>query len=376
MKLLSLLLLTILPVFVGAITTNAQEETTEPDRGTAIFIEDKMVKGYYPYSTMVAPFNPKTKPLYPVVDIHTHFPLDTDVQFLIRKMDELGLKRVVNLSGGWGDELDQKLNKFHRSFPGRIDIFFNIDFSRIDEDDFGNKIANDLKEAHANGVSGIKLFKNFGLTRKDKTGNIIALDDERLDPIWQMAGELDIPVLQHIADPTAFFEPIDEKNERWLQLARHPDWSFYGDEFPSRSQLFAQRDRLITNHPNTKFIGAHIGSHADDLAAAAAVLEKHANFYVEISGRVAALGRQPYSARKFLMKYQDRVMFGTDRYPGRPDQPRYKIYYRFLETDDEYFEYYDHPFPPTGEWKIYGVYLPEDVLKKIYYQNAEKIMGK
>ena len=199
MKSLLLRLITVSLVSMGVISLNAQEENVEPDRGTAIFIEDKMVKGYYPYSTMVTSVNPKAKPLFPVIDIHTHFSLDTDPQFIIKKMNELGLKRIVNLSGGWGDQLEQMLDKFHRPFPGKIDIFFNIDFSRIDEDDFGNKIAQDLKSAHAMGVSGIKLFKNFGLTRKDKSGKIIAIDDERLDPVWQMAGELDIPILHRNA---------------------------------------------------------------------------------------------------------------------------------------------------------------------------------
>jgi predicted TIM-barrel fold metal-dependent hydrolase len=184
-----------------------------------------------------------------------------------------------------------------------------------------------------------------------------------------------MPVLMHTGDPAAFFRPVDRHNERWMQLRRHPEWSFAGEGFPGLDELFAQRDRVMRRHPETTFIGAHVASSAEDLAAAARVLDEHPNFFVDIAGRVAELGRQPYTARRFFIEYQDRILFGTDRYPGRPDQPRYAIYFRFLETADEYFDYFDHPFPPEGEWKIYGIDLPEQVLKKVYHENASRLLG-
>jgi predicted TIM-barrel fold metal-dependent hydrolase len=184
-----------------------------------------------------------------------------------------------------------------------------------------------------------------------------------------------MPVLIHSADPPAFFEPVDEKNERWMQLKRHPEWSFAGPQFPKRDELLAQRNRRIARHSNTVFIVAHLAEHADDLAAAGKFLDKHSNTYVDMSAREAELGRQPYSARKFFIKYADRILFGTDRYPGRGDQPRNRIYYRMLETDDEYFDYYESVFPPTGDWKIYGLNLPEDVLKKVYRDNALRALA-
>jgi predicted TIM-barrel fold metal-dependent hydrolase len=182
-----------------------------------------------------------------------------------------------------------------------------------------------------------------------------------------------MPVLIHSADPLAFFQPIDRNNERLMQLGRHPDWSFYGPQFPDREEVLAQRNRVLARHPGTSFIGAHLGGNAEDLAALGEVLDRYPNFVVDISGRVAELGRQPYSARRFFLKYPDRILFGTDRYPGRPDQPRHRVYYRFLETQDEYFEYHEHDFPPTGEWRIHGIFLPDDVLEKVYHLNADAL---
>jgi predicted TIM-barrel fold metal-dependent hydrolase len=232
-----------------------------------------------------------------------------------------------------------------------------------------------LERAHARGMAGVKIFKSLGLTIKDRSGRIVPIDDPRIDPIWAACGRLRIPVLIHSADPVAFFQPIDEKNERWLQLKRHPDWSFYGSAFPAREDVLLQRDRAIARHPRTTFIGAHLGDNGEDLGALEARLGRFRNFVVDLSAREAEMGRQPYSTRAFLIRWQDRVLFGTDRYPGRVDQPRNRLYYRLLETADEYFKYYDHPFPPTGEWRVYGLHLPDGVLRKIYQSNADRVLG-
>ncbi len=341
--------------------------------GKALYIGDEVLKDYRPTTTLVTENHLISKAKYPVVDVHTHFGLDQDPEVILGSMDALGVKRVVNLSGGWGENLDKILQKFKNFAPERFIIMCNIDFSRIDEIDFGKKMSAFLEEAHSKGAGGLKIFKSLGLNIKDKSGKIVSVDDPRLDAIWAKAGELGMPVLIHVADPAAFFQPTDRFNERWLQLKRHPDWSFYGNEFPSKDSILKQRNNILGRHPNTLFIGAHIGNSAEDLKSLSELLDKYSNFYVDISGRVAELGRQPYLARKFFIKYQDRILFGTDRYPGKTVQPRYRIYYRFLETADEYFDYYKHPFPPTGEWKIYGIFLPDKVLRKVYYENSKKI---
>ena len=333
-----------------------------------------MVRGYRPTSTLVVPAAAMDTARYPAVDVHCHWSVDDDPHAMLRAMDERNVRSAVNLSGGWGDQLDALLTRHHAVAPERLLIFCNVDFARTGEPDFGATTIAFLEDAHRRGVSGLKVFKSLGLTTRDGSGAIVAVDDPRLDPIWAACGRLGMPVLIHTADPAAFFAPTDETNERWMQLQRHPSWSFAGPAFPSRDELFAQRNRMIARHPGTNFICAHVGSHADDLAAADRFLAAHSNAYLDISGRVGALGRQPFGARRFLIEHQDRVLFGTDRYPGRSDQPRYRIYYRFLETADEYFDYYDHPFPPAGDWRIYGVDLPDDVLEKIYHGNADRIL--
>src|SRR5690606_27172628 len=259
---------------------------------------------------------------------------------------------------------DATLAKFDPETYPRLITFTTIDFSRLDEPSFAGEVRKSLAEAKARGVRGIKIFKTLGLSMKDSAGRVVPIDDPRIDVIWQAAGELGLPVLVHSADPAAFWEPLDETNERWLQLKRHPNWSFHGPQFPDRVEILEQFDRVVERHPQTTFIAAHLGNWAENLPELARRLEKYPNRYADISAREAEWGRQPYTARKFFIKYADRLLFGTDRYPGREEQPRYRIYFRMLETDDEYFDYYDHPYPPTGEWKVYGLFLPDDVLKK------------
>jgi predicted TIM-barrel fold metal-dependent hydrolase len=360
----------------GGVGRAQPPEVDETDLGPAVYVGDTIIKGYDPTPALVTPVTLVPRPKYPATDIHAHWSMQLDPAVLLASMDDLGVERAINLSGGFGPQLDRMLERFHRAAPGRLLIFANIDFTRIDEPNFGAGMAAALEAAAAKGVAGVKIFKSLGLTIKDDSGKVVAVDDPRLDPIWAACGRLGIPVLIHSADPIAFFEPIDEQNERWVQLHRHPDWSFHGPQFPSFAEVLAQHDRMIARHPGTTFISAHMGSQAEDLTALAERLARLPNLHVDISGRVAELGRQPYAARRFLLQWQDRVLYGTDRYPGRPDQPRHRIYCRFLETADEYFKYYDHPFPPTGEWRIYGVHLPDEVLRKIYQTNADRVLGR
>ncbi|MGF1633307.1 MAG: amidohydrolase family protein [Phycisphaerae bacterium] len=350
-------------------------DPADPGLGQALYIGDELLKPYDPEPALVVPQNLVQKPKFPVIDVHCHWGPEVSPDFLLQSMDDLGVKAAVNLSGGYGPKLEAMLARYHDAAPGRLLILMNLPWENINEPDFGPRNAAYIEAMHAKGVAGLKIFKSLGLTTRDDAGNLVRIDDPRLDPIWAKCGELGIPVLIHAADPVAFFQPIDAKNERWLQLHRHPSWSFYGEQFPSREEVLNQRDTVLGRHPGTTFIGAHVANNSEDLAALRKRLEKYPNLVADISGRVAELGRQPYSARRLFMDYPDRILFGTDRYPGRPDQPRYRIYYRFLETADEYFKYYDHPFPPTGEWRIYGIHLPDDVLRKVYHENAERIFG-
>jgi hypothetical protein len=331
---------------------------------------------YRPRSMLQTPEHPVSRARFPVADVHCHWSGDLAPEALVADMDRLGIAYAVNLSGGWGAQLDTLLERYQGFAPDRFEILMNVDFSEIDQPGFGSKWAGLLEEAKAKGAAGLKIFKDLGLTIRDGSGELVPIDDPRLDPIWAKCGELGLPVLIHSADPLAFFEPIDRFNERLMQLGRHPDWSFYGPQFPDRGEILAQRNRVLEKHPGTTFIGAHLGANAEDLAALGRVLDRYPNFVVDIAGRVAELGRQPYTARRFFLEYPDRILFGTDRYPGRASQPRYRPYFRFLETRDEYFEYHEHDFPPTGEWRIHGIFLPDDVLEKVYHLNADRLFGK
>src|SRR5262245_48536491 len=297
-------------------------QKSEDERaGVAVWVGDELLKDYDPKSTLVTKQSPIDKPKFPVIDIHCHWNLDRDPKALLAAMDDLGETRAINLSGGYGDQLRKMLSKFTSAAPERLLIFANIDFKRIDEPDFGAHMAADLEQARQLGARGLKIFKDLGLTIKDKSGRVVPIDDPRLDPIWDKCGELKLPVLIHAGDPIAFFQPIDRNNERWMQLRRHRDWNFDGPGFPTYDQVLAQQDRMIARHPRTVFISAHLSNSGEDLQRLSHWLDERPNVYVDLSGRGAELGRQPYAARKFLIQYQDRVLFGTDRCPWRPEQP-------------------------------------------------------
>jgi len=280
---------------------------------------------------------------------------------------------VVSLDGLSADDFYKKhLEVSRRVSAERLLVFFRPDFSRVDEPDFGVREAARLEEAVRLGARGLKISKALGLTVRDASGKLVPVDDPRLDPIWAKCGELDVPVMIHVSDPKAFFTPVDRFNERYDELGAHPDWSFYGDKFPSKEEILAQRNRVIERHPETTFIGAHMGNLPEELGRVALWLETYPNFHVDIDARISELGRQPHTARKFFIRYQDRVVFGTDT---PPDAEAYRVYYRFLETDDEYID-------PAGghhlqgRWMIYGVHLPDEVLEKIYYKNALRVLSK
>lgn len=323
---------------------------------------------------------------YPVVDVHTHPRLRFRhspglLAGFVRVMDQHNIALCVSLDGRLGEELDEHL-AYLKPYEDRFLVFANVDWQGDGRRDdpaswachrpgFGRRIAQQLADAKQRGAVGLKVFKQLGLGYKNPDGSLIAIDDPRWDPIWAACGELGLPVIIHSADPVAFFEPIDERNERWEELHRHPDWSFYGEQFPSHDELLAARNRVIERHPKTTFIGAHMANYPENLAAVGEWLDRYPNLVVEISSRIAELGRQPYTTRQFFLQYQDRIMFGTD---GPRPAARLLPHWRFFETRDEYFRYAENDFPPQGLWNIHGIDLPDDVLRKLYHENAVRVI--
>jgi predicted TIM-barrel fold metal-dependent hydrolase len=348
---------------------------------------DLLLKNWRPERQLVVKQTRILKPKYPVIDVHNHLALFGGLDSLkahLREMDEAGVWQAVSLDGFHYSGFFQDWMKIGRDFfkehlaacnklaPERFKVFYVPYYEAVDDPDFGEIEARKLEEAVRLGVRGVKIHKILGLYLKDKSGKYVAVDDLRFDPIWAKCGELGIPVMIHVSDPKAFFSPVDERNERYDEIGEHPDWAFNGEEFYSKEELLAQRNRVIARHPNTIFIGAHMGTLPEELHQVANWLDNYPNFYVDIDARIAELGRQPYTARKFMLRYQDRVMFGTD---VKPNAEYYRTYYRFLETDDEYFDYSPGMIHNQGRWKIYGLYLPDEVLEKIYNKNALKIFG-
>ncbi|MCC7085961.1 MAG: amidohydrolase family protein [Pirellulales bacterium] len=340
-------------------------------------IKDLKLKDWKPTSMLKAKVSRIHRPAFPVIDVHNHLGggkkklTPEQVQKYLNALDEAGVQTVVDLDGMWDDTLKETLAALDEAHPGRFLTFAQINFNGIDNDDWSQRETKRLKASFAAGAKGLKFHKSLGLTIRYQDGRLMPVDDPKLDPIWKLCGEMHKPIMIHVADPAAFFTPLDQYNERWHELNSHPDWLFYGDKFPSRDEILAQRNRAIAKHPETTFIGAHVGNNSEDLATVGKWLDMYPNFYVDIDARISELGRQPYTARKFLIKYQDRVMFGTDT---SPNVEAYRIYYRFLETDDEYFDCAaSHHL--QGFWMIYGVDLPKEVLEKIYRTNAIKVLG-
>lgn len=329
---------------------------------------DLRLSDFAPVSALKVPVHEIERPRFPVIDYHNH--LDSlRPDDVLRILDACGIEKIVNITMQVGQEALDTLDRFHRAAPERFASIGWMDWTGIERADFTQLSLERLERLVEHGARGIKFWKDCGLSVRDASGGLLRIDDERLAPIFDKAAELGIPVMFHTADPDAFFTSIDRFNERYEELAAHPDWSFYGSSV-SKAELLAQRNRVIARHPGTTFVGAHIGESSEDLAAVAALLEQFPNFYVDLSARAAELGRQPYTARKFFLKYADRILFGADLLP---DVEMYRLYYRFLETDDEYFDYPSHA-SRQGRWKIYGIHLPDDVLRKVYRENALKLL--
>ena len=328
-------------------------------------------------------------PRFPAIDMHAHLRGEFGARWssysaarLIDALDAAGVAAVVALDGGFGASLAAEIERLQVPHPDRFAVFANIDYRTLSQEtDFGAIEADRLIASVRAGARGLKIWKTLGLKIRDAAGDLIGIDDERLSPLWIAAGELRIPVLIHVADPLAFFEPLTPANERWLELRRHPDWHYYPARVagnrrdprpPSFDELQEQFSSLLRRHPTTTFIGAHMASCAEDLDRLGRLLEAHPNLYVDTAARLNELGRQPYSSRAFLLKYQDRVLFGTDT---GPDPETCRLYYRFLETPAEYVPYSPSPAPRQGNWRIYGIDLPDEALRKIYRDNAHGLIG-
>lgn len=322
------------------------------------------------------------RPRFPAIDAHNHLGPDfggawdqRPVGELLAVLDAAEVTHFVDLDGGWGEQiLDAHLRHFKAAAPERFLIFGGVEWAAwpTHGNRFAEWAAQRMRAQAARGAQGLKIWKPFGLHVRDQHGALAAVDDARLDPIWATAAELGWPVMIHVADPAAFFEPLDSVNERWEELHAHPDWQFPSPPFPPFLAIMGAFARLVERHPRTTFIGAHVGCYAENLAWVAALLDRCPNFYVDIAARLGELGRQPYATRRFCLRYADRVLFGTDAPANRA---MYQLHYRFLETDDEYFDYSLAAPPPQGRWQIYGLHLPDDVLEKIYRGNALRVLG-
>ena len=332
---------------------------------------------------------------YPVIDVHTHITessksvngvalaasriFNAPPEELIAVMDAKNIRSMVNLTGGYGDGLRETVARYDQSFRDRFYSMTEPCYERFLEPDYPHIQAEAIEQAHRDGARGLKILKTLGLYLREDitTGKLVKIDDPRFDPMWDACGQLQMPVAIHISDPVAFFTPVDRFNERYEELHNHPDWSFYGPRFPTNAELLEARNRMIARHPKTRLIVLHVGNFAEDLENVSENMDRFPNMTVDTAARIGELGRQPRTARAFFEKYQDRILFGTDATPHVNNYPQqlfggdlYEIYYRFLETGDEYFNYAPAKVPPQGRWRIYGINLPDAILRKVYNENA------
>jgi predicted TIM-barrel fold metal-dependent hydrolase len=335
---------------------------------TAKAAVDLKLADYEPRPMLVTPVHEVERPRVPAIDYHNHLdslkPLD-----VLKIMDACGIDRIVNITMKVGEEALAVIDRFRAAASGRFATIGWMDWTGLDQPRFFRDAVTRLEQLAAHGACGIKFWKDLGLTLRDTSGSLLRIDDERLAPIFARAGELGMPVMFHTADPDAFFLPADRYNERYEELAAHPEWSFYGSAY-SKPELLEQRNRVFARHPETTFVAAHVGESSEHLDRIASVLDSYPNVMIDMSARVAELGRQPYRARDFFLRFADRILFGTDLLP---EVAMYRLHFRFFETADEYFQYPSHA-SRQGRWNIYGLALPDDVLTKIYRTNALRLL--
>ncbi len=363
----------ILPILILLLALDIKAQN-EPSEGQIMDFER-----YDPVSTLVVPENPVTKAKFPFIDVHSHqWNLTKDkIDQLEKEMAELNMAIMVNLSGrgydreagdiGSQEYLSSMAKRINGEAPGKIALFTNVSFKEIGEDGWTEEAVRQLEEDVKNGAVGLKIYKSLGMGINDIDGNRVPIDDPRIDPVWAKCGELGIPVLIHAADPKSFWDPQDENNERWLELKLKPGRKRNANDPAPWEQIIAEQHHVFAKHPKTTFINAHMGWMANDLTALGKHLDAYPNVNVGIGAVIAELGRQPRAANAFFEQYQDRILFAKDAY--NPEE--YYTYFRVLETKDEYFPYYKkyHAF-----WRMYGLGLSDEILKKVYYQNALRVI--
>jgi uncharacterized protein len=356
----------IAPALLGAQAPQPAQASSSPPRAVIAFDE------YDPRSMLKVPAHTPTRAKFPFISVHEHPRIDMSAEqldALVKRMDALDMRVAVNLSGRQGELLANGVRNYDTRHPGRFVVFANIDFRGIDSPEWGARAAAQLeRDVKEGGAKGLKIFKNLGMDLKDAKGERVRVDDSRIDPVWRKAGELGIPVLIHTGEPPAFFRPVDKNNERLLELTEFPERARPPDRYPTFEQLMAEQHNMFRKHPRTQFINAHLGWLGADLARLGALMDSLPNMHTELGAVLYELGRQPRFARQFFIKYQDRILMGKDI---TQDPSEYHVYFRVLETADEYFDYYRkrHAF-----WKMYGLELPDDVLKKVYYKNALRVI--
>ena len=354
------------------------------------------LRAFRPRQRLRLPVAPIGRPSMPAIDAHNHLGSLTfagrwataTAAELEGALDASSVAAIVDLDGGWGERLHRELARW-APLEGRVAVFVELDYAMwAERADFGEEEARRLRAGIAAGARGLKVWKPLGLTARDPSGRLVAVDDPRLDPLWAAAGELGVPVTIHVADPIAFFDPLDATNERYEELLEHPDWHFWPTRplgrpdlpgFPPFDEIIDGLEAVVARHPGTTFVGAHVGCVPEDLARVERMLAAHPNWHVDLAARIAELGRQPYSARELIIRRADRVLFGTD---APPDPAWWAVYARFLETRDESFAYEppdemdDHDAPPgsQGRWRIHGLGLPEEILRLVYAGNARRLL--
>jgi predicted TIM-barrel fold metal-dependent hydrolase len=368
----------------------AAGQQTRPNAGPGPQDPRLPLEQYQPKSMLHVPETQVPRSRFPVIDFHTHITgaaaggairFSMDPANCLAVMDRRNIRMMVNVTGGYGDGLREAISRLQTTHPGRFAVFTEPSWGNASDPGYAKLQADRIDEAHRAGAKGLKVLKNLGLfLREHGNGSLVRIDDPRFDPMWEAVGSLRMPVAIHTSDPEAFFLPIDRFNERWEELHAHPSWSFHGKDFPSDRELQEARRNVMRRHPRTQFVCLHVAN-AENLPYVSECLDSHPNMHVDIGARIGELGRQPRMAARFFDKYQDRILFGTDASAGSttPQQTfgdaLYQIYYRFLETEDEYFDYAPASIPPQGRWRIYGLGLSEPILRKVYADNAARLMG-
>lgn len=343
---------------------------------------DLMLADWRPRAQLELPATAVERPIVPAIDVHNHLGrwltddwCAPDVGRLIGLMDETGLETIVNLDGRWDEELEQNLDRYDRAHPDRFLTFCQLDWDLLGAPGGPAALQRQLRESADRGARGVKVWKNLGLSVRGRDGALVRPDDPEVVDVLGTAGEIGLPVLIHVADPLAFFDPLDHRNERFDELSAQPQWS-YADRsrFPAFDDLLASLERLLVATPGTQYIGAHVGCVAEDLDRVEGLLRAAPNLSIDIAGRLAELGRQPRRFRRLVERFPDRVLFGTDAFPlGRSDLT---THFRFLETDDESFDYAPGAaVPPQGRWSISAADLPRRLLPGVYAGNARRILG-